>query len=103
MPPPTHQQQSRATKDLAAAPPTRIGDFEIVRELGRGSMGIVYEAVQLSLGRRVALKTFPVHGRTPQSLERFKREAGAAAKLLHPGIVPVWAVGADDVFHFYAM
>jgi len=63
------------TKDLhtLSPTPTRIGDFEIGREIGRGSMGIVYEAVQISLARRVALKTFPAHGRSPQAVERFRR------------------------------
>jgi len=91
------------TKDVRVAPVTRIGDFEIAREIGRGSMGVVYEAIQLSLGRRVALKTFPTHGKSDQALERFKREAGAASKLVHPGIVPVYSVGDDDNVHYYAM
>jgi formylglycine-generating enzyme required for sulfatase activity len=91
------------TKDVRVAPPPRIGDFEIAREIGRGSMGIVYEAIQVSLGRRVALKVFPAHGRSEQAVERFKREAGAASKLVHPGIVPVYAIGEDESFHYYAM
>jgi len=83
----------------------QIGDFQIVRELGRGSMGIVYEAYQRSLGRRVALKVFDTRGKKALAIERFRREATAAAKLNHPGIVPVWAVGEDPNTRalYYAM
>jgi len=81
-----------------------IGDFEIVREIGRGGMGIVYEAVQLSLGRHVALKTLPfATGLDPKYLQRFRQEAQAAARLHHPNIVPVYAVGCERGVNFYAM
>jgi tetratricopeptide (TPR) repeat protein len=87
-----------------AQPPTRLGEFAITRELGRGGMGVVYEAVQTSLGRRVALKVLgPGLGLTPRAVERFHREAAAAAKLHHTNIVPVYATGADNGTHFYAM
>jgi tetratricopeptide (TPR) repeat protein len=83
---------------------TRLGDFEIVRELGRGGMGVVYEAVQTSLGRRVALKVLgPGLGLTPRAVDRFRREAAAAAKLHHTNIVPVYFTGEQDGIHFYAM
>src|SRR6476659_9643745 len=82
----------------------RIGDFEIARELGRGGMGVVYEAVQTSLNRRVALKVLgPGLGLTPRAVDRFRREAAAAAKLHHTNIVPVYATGDEDGVHFYAM
>src|SRR6516165_8050152 len=82
----------------------RLGDFEIVRELGRGGMGVVYEAGQTSLGRRVALKVLaPGLGLTPRAVDRFRREAEAAAKLHHTNIVPVYAIGEEDGTHFYAM
>src|SRR5262245_59030460 len=88
----------------AAEPPTALGDFRIVRELGRGGMGVVYEAVQLSLGRRVALKVLPFAAALDsRQLQRFKNEAQAAAHLHHPNIVPVYAVGVDRGVHFYAM
>ncbi len=83
---------------------TPLGDFQIVREIGRGGMGIVYEAIQLSLGRRVALKVLPfAAGLDARHLQRFKTEAHAAAQLHHTNIVPVYAVGCERGVHFYAM
>jgi len=82
----------------------RIGDFKIVRELGRGGMGIVYEAQQLTLGRRVALKVLPRHSLLDSSrLQRFQREAQAAARLHHTNIVSVFGSGEADGLHYYAM
>ncbi len=81
-----------------------LGDFHIVREVGRGGMGVVYEAVQLSLGRRVALKVLPFAAALDaRQLQRFKNEAQAAAQLHHTNIVPVYAVGCERGTHFYAM
>ncbi len=83
---------------------SHVGPYKITREVGRGGMGIVYEAVQGELGRRVALKVLPVYAtRDPQFLERFRREAQAAAKLKHPSIVPVIGAGSDDDIHYYSM
>jgi serine/threonine protein kinase len=88
----------------AADPVEPLGDFRIVREIGRGGMGVVYEAVQLSLGRRVALKVLPFAAALDtRHLQRFKNEAQAAAGLHHSNIVPVHAVGCDRGTHFYAM
>jgi WD40 repeat protein/serine/threonine protein kinase len=82
----------------------QVGEYRILREIGRGGMGIVYEAVQESLGRHVALKVLPAHGLlAPTLLERFRREARAAAKLHHTNIVPVFGVGEHEGLHFYAM
>jgi tetratricopeptide (TPR) repeat protein len=82
----------------------RLGDFEITREIGRGGMGVVYEARQVSLNRRVALKVLgPGLGLTPRAVERFRREAEAAAKLHHTNIVPVYATGEQGGVHYYAM
>lgn len=81
-----------------------IGDFQIIGELGRGGMGVVYEAIQLSLGRHVALKVLPfASGLDEVRLQRFRNEAHAAAALHHTNIVPVYAVGSDRGVHFYAM
>ncbi len=87
-----------------AVPFERLGDYRLVREVGRGGMGIVYEAEQESLSRRVALKVLP-----PQLLPdsrhivRFQREARMAAKLHHTNIVPVFGVGHHAGYHYYVM
>jgi eukaryotic-like serine/threonine-protein kinase len=81
-----------------------LGDFRILREVGRGGMGIVYEAEQISLGRRVALKVLPFAATLdPRQLQRFHNEARAAASLHHEHIVPVHAVGQERGVHFFAM
>jgi serine/threonine protein kinase/Flp pilus assembly protein TadD len=81
-----------------------LGDFRILREVGRGGMGVVYEAEQTSLGRRVALKVLPFAATLdPRQLQRFKNEAQAAAHLHHTNIVPVHYVGCERGVHFYAM
>ncbi len=97
------QSRSSDTTELFR-PLATLGDYRIVRELGRGGMGIVYEAEQLSLGRRVALKVLPFAGvLSDNSIKRFKNEARAAASLEHPNIVPVYAVSQDRGVHFFAM
>jgi WD40 repeat protein/serine/threonine protein kinase/Tfp pilus assembly protein PilF len=84
--------------------PERLGDYRILREMGRGGMGIVYEAIQETLGRHVALKVLPFHGLMDRlHLERFRREARAAARLHHTNIVPVFGVGEQEGVHYYAM
>jgi serine/threonine protein kinase len=84
--------------------PAFLGDYRIVREIGRGGMGVVYEAEQLSLGRRVALKVLPFAATLdPRQLQRFKNEAQAAAGLHHTNIVPVFGVGCERGVHYYAM
>jgi WD40 repeat protein/serine/threonine protein kinase len=81
-----------------------LGDFRLLREVGRGGMGVVYEAVQISLSRRVALKVLPFAAALDaKQLQRFKNEAQAAAHLQHQNIVPVHYVGCERGVHFYAM
>jgi serine/threonine protein kinase/WD40 repeat protein/Flp pilus assembly protein TadD len=82
----------------------RLGDFRILREVGQGGMGIVYEARQESLGRHVALKVLPpAVSRREKYRERFQREAKAAARLHHTNIVPIFGVGEDQGVLYYAM
>ena len=81
-----------------------LGDFRVIRELGRGGMGVVYEAEQHSLGRHVALKVLPFAASIdPRQIARFRVEAQAASHLNHPHIVPVYSVGCQDGVHYYAM
>jgi hypothetical protein len=95
---------AQAGEELSAPQPGFLGDFRILRELGRGGMGIVYEVEQISLSRRVALKVLPFAATMdPRHLQRFQNEARAAASLEHPHIVPVHGVGCERGVHYYAM
>ena len=85
-------------------PPTQIGDYQIIGEIGRGGMGVVYEAEQASLDRRVALKVLPSRiSASSKAKTRFQREARAAARMHHTNIVPVFEIGDDGEYAFYAM
>jgi serine/threonine protein kinase len=106
------RQANREEADGEATPPEpepagglgQLGDFRLLREVGRGGMGVVYEAQQISLRRRVALKVLPFAAAIdPRQLQRFKNEALAAANLRHENIVPVHAVGEERGVHYYAM
>ncbi|MBU0753804.1 MAG: SUMF1/EgtB/PvdO family nonheme iron enzyme [Planctomycetes bacterium] len=80
-----------------------LGDFRIIREIGRGGMGVVYEAEQISLKRSVALKVLPAHlSFSERAVMKFRREAEAGGRQQHPGIVAVYAVGEDQGVHFIA-
>ena len=84
--------------------PERLGDFLILREIGRGGMGIVFEAEQQSMGRRVALKVLPFAAMLDSTrLARFKNEIRAAGTLDHENVVSIYSVGEDRGVHFYAM
>lgn len=84
--------------------PARLADFRIIREIGRGGMGVVYEAEQLSLKRPVALKVLRFGSvADPDAMQRFQREAETVASLHHTNIVPVFAVGVEKSINYYAM
>jgi eukaryotic-like serine/threonine-protein kinase len=95
-----HHSSARGNDSM----PARLGDFRIVGEIGRGGMGVVYEAVQESLGRQVALKVLPLGALAdPVALKRFRREARSVAALHHSNIVPVFGIGEHAGHHYYAM
>ncbi len=97
-------QDHTGTGAVVTVPLQQIGDYRIVREVGRGGMGVVYEAEQVSLGRRVAVKVLPPNfAADHQTAERFRREARSAAKLHHTNIVPVFDVGQDGDTCYYVM
>ena len=82
----------------------QIGSYQVVGEIGRGGMGIVFEAIHQSLGRRVAIKVMPTPlVNSKPYVERFKREAQAAARLHHTNIVSVFGVGEGEGYHYYVM
>ncbi len=86
------------------APGRTFGDYRLIAEVGRGGTGVVYEAQQISLGRRVALKL--LHGHlaiSAAAIERFRSEAAAVARLHHPGLVPIHEVGEHAGHHFFTM
>ncbi|MCA8950877.1 MAG: protein kinase, partial [Planctomycetes bacterium] len=94
----------RAGGPSTTRPGDRLGEFRIVRELGRGGMGIVFEAEHVALQRQVALKVLDATALgDPSRIERFHREARAAARLHHTNIVPVYGTGSHGGLHFYAM
>jgi serine/threonine protein kinase/WD40 repeat protein len=100
-------EQPTQLGDVAPEPPSpavKIAGFKIVKTLGRGGMGIVYEAVEVELNRRVALKVLPHSAWSDErQISRFKYEARAVAQLHHENIVPIYKVGSDRDVHYYTM
>ena len=95
---------SRYTGTSALSAGTRLDDFEILGELGRGGMGVVYRARQISLDREVALKVLPSYARHGRiAVQRFQAEAQATARLHHTNVVSIFAQGECDGHFFYAM
>ena len=98
------QANCDASNSGVPAPLQTIGDYRLVREIGRGGMGVVYEAWQVSLRRRVALKVLPfTSAHDAKQIGRFKNEAQSAAQVQHPNIVPVFAIGEENGMHYYVM
>lgn len=100
---PQEEDAAPASANLLA-PGQRLGEFELGQEIGRGGMGVVFEAEDVKLGRQVALKVLhPGRAFWQDDLERFWREAKAVSQLEHPGIVPVYVRGEDRGLHYFAM
>lgn len=100
---PAFEQPVKSRPSLAMFP-RQVGDYRLLREIGRGGMGIVYEAEQASLGRHVAVKVLLPHSvRDPRHVQRFQREARAAARLHHTNIVPVFGIGEHEGMSYYVM
>lgn len=100
---PSVEDESPSTKGVVP-PFEQLGDYRIIREVGRGGMGVVYEAEQVSLGRHVALKVLSKELLSnPKQRQRFEREAKTAARLHHTNIVPVFGVGSENDHCYYVM
>ena len=98
------QAECDGSATLAGRVMDRLGDFRLVREIGRGGMGIVYEAEQESLGRRVAIKLLPKQSLLDdKALQNFRREASTAAAMHHSNIVPIFGSGESDGTHYLVM
>ncbi|QDV58905.1 serine/threonine-protein kinase [Rosistilla oblonga] len=101
---PDNEVEAPAAHEEVSIDGATLGDYRLGREIGRGGMGVVYEATQLSLRRNVALKVLPFAAvLDSQQVARFRNEAQAAASLHHPHIVPVFAVGCERGVHYYSM
>ena len=93
-----------ACERVAAASEWRIGDYELVEQIGRGGMGAVYRARQIGLNREVAFKMIlPAESTRPEAIKRFQVEAEAAAKLQHPNIVPIYEFGREGGQYYFTM
>lgn len=101
---PSHTHSTAGGVASGGPPLSELGDYCLLRELGRGGMGVVYEAIHQSLGRRVAVKVLSQRlAEDPRAVQRFRWEAGAAAKLHHSHLVTVFGVGCSQNHHYYVM
>lgn len=99
----TRADLPRMTLGSGVGPGMEIGDYELLRPIGCGGMGIVYEARNQKLGHHVAIKLLPTSLDRPKLRERFMREASAAARMDHPNIVRVFDYGNANGLHYYVM
>lgn len=101
---PSHNHSAAGGATSSEPPLSELGDYCLIRELGRGGMGVVYEAIHQSLGRRVAVKVLSHRlAEDPRAVQRFRWEANAAAKLHHSHLVTVFGVGCSQNHHYYVM
>ena len=98
-----HCESAVRVPETRVTPGAIIADFIIIQEIGRGGMGVVYEAHQISLDRPAALKILEEEAQDPEFVANFIKEARAAAKLNHPHIVQAYAVGEDKGIYYFAM
>ncbi|MCA9559347.1 MAG: protein kinase, partial [Myxococcales bacterium] len=100
-----HISEDRSAYNTPVAPGTIFeGKYQVLEEIGRGGMGVVYRGHDLSLDRLVAIKVLPEQFNTDDEvIARFKREARAMAALDHPNVVPVYAIGQQRMFHYFVM
>ena len=98
------KSNAEATAVPSTPPPEKIGDYRLLREIGRGGMGVIYEAQHIVVGRKVALKILPQRlSKDGRALARFEREAKAIAGIHHTNVVPLFEFGQEEGQYFLVM